>query len=75
MASSQFSSRENIDKVLQSSHMHSFSLVIYLNFLPFITIFSVSELKFSIFKNSINAKPHLFGTFLVLHNYTCALLS
>lgn len=49
MASSQFCSRENIDKVVQSSHMHNFSLVIYLNFLPFIIIFSVSGLKFYVF--------------------------
>lgn len=76
MASSQFCSRENIDKVVQSSHMHNFSLVIYLNFLPFITIFSVSGLKLYVFFKNTNERPDLFDTFLVLHNYhICALLS
>lgn len=48
MASSQFSSGENTDKVVQSSYMPNFSLVIYLNSLPFITIFSVNGLKFPV---------------------------
>lgn len=81
MASSQFSSRENTDKMVQSSYVHNFSLVIYLNSLPFITIFSVTGLKFPVvcfvlFFFNANEKLNLFGTFLVLHNYhICASLS
>lgn len=63
MASSQFCSRENIDKVVQSSHMHNFSLVIYLNFLPFITIFSVSGLKFYVFFKKHQWKARSFWYF------------
>lgn len=77
MASSQLSSGENTDKVVQSSYMPNFSLVIFLNSLPFITIFSVNGLKFPVvFFFYTNEKLNVFGTLLVLHNYhICASLS
>lgn len=78
MASSQFSSGENTDKVVQSSYMPNFSLVIYLNSLPFITIFSVNGLKFPVvfffstpMKSSMSLVLFLFCTIttFVLHSH------
>lgn len=76
MASSQLSSGENTDKVVQSSYMPNFSFVIYLNSLPFITIFSVTGLKFPVvffstpMKSSMSLVLFLFCTIttFVLHS-------